>query len=247
MRDCVRGTPIRRRRPNVFTAVALAAALALLVSCSSSGVESGSAVKTPDNVSPGGAVDVALLDVGNYPTKPSPLMGSAGTAELGAIVEGQRMANYVTVPWEADPSLIRSYANSAVVLKNAAALKFVLPEDAGRARGPPRLRGRVLHIPRRRRPQDACRTRFCGSSPPRRPRPPRRNSAPRRPHRSRPHPAGGSRTHPWPPRHGRLQPHLRAAREEPEVDGTAGHSPPADPMSSSSSPRPPTASTPRPR
>jgi hypothetical protein len=127
MRDCVRGTPIRRRRPNVFTAVALAAALALLVSCSS-GVESGSAVKTPDNVSPGGAVDVALLDVGNYPTKPSPLMGSAGTAELGAIVEGQRMANYVTGPWEADPSLIRSYANSAVVLKNAAALKFVLPE-----------------------------------------------------------------------------------------------------------------------
>jgi hypothetical protein len=126
MRDYVRGTPIRRRRPSVFTAAALAVALALLVSCSS--VDSGSAVKATDNVAPGGAVDVALLEVGNYPTKPSPPLGSAGTAELGAIVEGQRMANYVTGPWEADPSLIRSYANSAVVLKNAAALKFVLPE-----------------------------------------------------------------------------------------------------------------------
>ncbi len=127
MCDCVRGTPIRRRGPSVITAVALAAPLALLVSCSSS-VDSGSAVKATDNVAPGAAVDVALLDVGNYPTKPSPPLGSAGTAELGAIVEGQRMANYVTGPWEVDPSLIRSYANSAVVLKNAAALKFVLPE-----------------------------------------------------------------------------------------------------------------------
>lgn len=127
MRDCARGTPIRRRRPSVITAVASAAALALLVSCSSS-VDSGSADKATDTVAPGGAVDVALLDVGNYPTKPSPPLGSAGTAELGAIVEGQRMANYVIGPWEVDPSLIRSYANSAVVLKNAAAVEFVLPE-----------------------------------------------------------------------------------------------------------------------
>lgn len=127
MCDYVRDTLTRRRRrPSVHTAAALAAALALLVACSSS-VDSGSAVKATDNV-PGGAVDVALLDVGNYPTKPSPPLGSAGTAELGAIVEGQRMANYVTGPWEVDASLIRSYANSAVVLKNAAAVKFVLPE-----------------------------------------------------------------------------------------------------------------------
>lgn len=126
MRDSVRDTSIRRRRPSVFTAAALAVALASLVSCS--GVDSGSAAKATDNVPPGGAVDVALLDVGNYPTKPSTPLGSAGTAEMGAIVEGQRMANYVTGPWEADPSLIRSYANSAVVLKNAAAVKFVLPE-----------------------------------------------------------------------------------------------------------------------
>ena len=127
MHDSVRGTP-SRRRPSVFTATAITAALALLVSSCSSSVDNGSAVKATNNAAPGGAVNVALLDVGNYPTKPSPPLGTAGTAQLGAIVEGQRMANYVTGPWEVDPSLIRFYANSAVVLKNAAALKFVLPE-----------------------------------------------------------------------------------------------------------------------
>ena len=111
---------------SILVTVALATAAALLASCSS--VITGTAVKATGGPSPG-TVDIALLDVGNYPTKPSAPLGTAGTPEIGAIVEGQRMANYVTGPWEADPSLIGSYADSALVLKNADALDFVLPES----------------------------------------------------------------------------------------------------------------------
>ena len=111
--------------PSISAAVALAAVAALLASCS--GVITGAAVKASDGPSPG-TVDIALLDVGNYPTKPSAPLGTAGTPEIGAIVEGQRMANYVTGPWEVDPGLTGSYADSALVLKNANALNFVLPE-----------------------------------------------------------------------------------------------------------------------
>lgn len=109
------------RGPSILATVAVAA---LLSSCSS--VITGAAVKASGGPSPG-TVDISLLDVGNYPTKPTPL-GSAGTPEIGAIVEGQRMANYVTGPWEADATLTGSYADSALVLKNADALNFVLPE-----------------------------------------------------------------------------------------------------------------------
>jgi hypothetical protein len=121
MRDRVGGTAKRRRR----AAAALATAAALLTSCSTA--IDGSPVKAAGGPPPG-SVDIALLDVGNYPTRPSAPLGTAGTPEIGNIVEGQRMANYVTGPWEVDPSLIGSYADSAVVLKNAGALDFILPE-----------------------------------------------------------------------------------------------------------------------
>ncbi|AGB26677.1 hypothetical protein Mycsm_06540 (plasmid) [Mycobacterium sp. JS623] len=122
----VRDTPTRNRSAQLLTApAALAATAMLLASCSTA--ITGEAVKAADGPPPG-QIDVALLDVGNYPTKPRPL-GTAGTPELGAIAEGQRMANYVTGPWEVDPTLIRGYANSALVIKNAGAVKFVLPES----------------------------------------------------------------------------------------------------------------------
>jgi hypothetical protein len=107
------------------TAAGLAATATLLASCSS--VITGAPVRAPGGPPPG-TVDIALLDVGNYPTKPSPQLGAAATPEIGAIVEGQRMANFVTGPWEVDPGLIGSYADSALALKNANALTFVLPE-----------------------------------------------------------------------------------------------------------------------
>jgi hypothetical protein len=121
MRDRVGGTPKRRRR----AAAVLATAAALQTSCSTA--VDGSPV-TAAGGPPPGTVDIALLDVGNYPTRPSAPLGTAGTPEIGAIVEGQRMANYVTGPWEVDPTLIGHYADSAVVLKNAGALDFILPD-----------------------------------------------------------------------------------------------------------------------
>jgi hypothetical protein len=116
----------KRSRPGRFlTAAAALAATAMLLSSCSTAIN-GSPVRAAGGPPPG-TIDIALLDVGNYPTRPKPL-GSAGTPELGAIVEGQRMANYVTGPWEVDPALIRGYTDSALVIKNADAVKFVLPE-----------------------------------------------------------------------------------------------------------------------
>src|SRR4051812_21390819 len=121
----VRDTPTRSGSAQLLTApAALAATAMLLASCSTA--INGEAVKAAGGPPPG-QIDVALLDVGNYPTKPRPV-GTAGNPELGAIVEGQRMANYVTGPWEVDPTLIRGSANGALVIKNAGAVKFVLPE-----------------------------------------------------------------------------------------------------------------------
>jgi len=122
----VRDTPTRSRSAQFLTAPAALAATAMLVASCSTAIN-GEAVKAAGGPPPG-QIDVALLDVGNYPTKPRPL-GTAGNPELGAIVEGQRMADYVTGPWEVDPTLIRGYANSALVIKNAGAVKFVVPES----------------------------------------------------------------------------------------------------------------------
>jgi hypothetical protein len=120
------GDAPKRSRPDQLLAVAaaLTATATLLTSCTTA--VDGSPVKAAGGPPPG-TIDIALLDVGNYPTKPQPL-GTAGTPEVGAIVEGQRMANYVTGPWEVDPTLIRGYIDSAVVVKDADAVNFVLPE-----------------------------------------------------------------------------------------------------------------------
>ncbi len=64
----------------------------------------GSAARDP-GAQPG-VVDDALLDPGNYPTRPTPL-GAAGDPTIGALVEARRMADYVTGPWEADPALLK--------------------------------------------------------------------------------------------------------------------------------------------
>jgi hypothetical protein len=51
-------------------------------------------------------VDAAQLSVGNYPTTPRPALGPAGNAERGSLLEAQRLANYVTGPWDVDPQLL---------------------------------------------------------------------------------------------------------------------------------------------
>lgn len=68
------------------------------------------------------AVDTARLDVGDYPTTPRPELGRAGTSEAGALIEAQRMGNYVIGPWEIDPALKSKYGLSALVLADVDAL-----------------------------------------------------------------------------------------------------------------------------
>lgn len=91
--------------------LAVLGAATLLTSCTSEVTGSPVTAAGP----PPGTVDIASLDVGNYPTEPAPL-GIAETPKVGSIVEAQRMANYVTGPWEVDPTLVVGYIRQPMVL-----------------------------------------------------------------------------------------------------------------------------------
>lgn len=108
-------------RPAARRAVTLALVAFALTGCTST--VAGSAVRASGGPAPG-AVDTSLLDAGNYPTKPTPL-GTAGSDVVGRIVEAQRMANYVTGPWEVDPTLIGQYLSSGLPLVKAATLTTI--------------------------------------------------------------------------------------------------------------------------
>lgn len=80
------------------------AAATLLTASGCTTVMSGAAARDP-GFKPG-TIDPALLDSGNFPTKPRPPMGAAGPGDRGALLDAQSLAEYVTGPWEADPALI---------------------------------------------------------------------------------------------------------------------------------------------
>ena len=105
-----RAAPGRRRATRT---IAVLTAVATLAACSTE--VPGSPVAATGGPPPG-TVDIAGLDVGNYPTTPPAPLGAAGSPEVGAIVEAQRMANNVTGPWEADAALVDSSAFGGMVL-----------------------------------------------------------------------------------------------------------------------------------
>lgn len=82
---------------------AVAATLITVSGCSTP--VDGAAVRAAGGPPPG-AVDVSLLDPGNYPTKPRAPLGVAGTPNTGGLLDAQRMADFVVGPWEVDPTLI---------------------------------------------------------------------------------------------------------------------------------------------
>ncbi|MCB0929399.1 MAG: hypothetical protein KDB70_16120 [Mycobacterium sp.] len=89
--------PARRQ-----AAAAVLAAVGLLLSgCAQ--VHSGSAQRADGYDA--NAVNPALLDTGNYPTRPRTPLGTAGTVAAGAILEGHRMADHVVIPFQVDPAL----------------------------------------------------------------------------------------------------------------------------------------------
>ena len=76
-----------------------------------------------------GDVGAAALDTGNYPITPTPTLGTAGSATYGRILEGYRMANYVVVPNQVDPGLLRARPQNTFVLRSADDLPDPLPPE----------------------------------------------------------------------------------------------------------------------
>jgi hypothetical protein len=112
----------------------LLATVALVVSGCTTVVD-GSPVK-PAGGPPAGTVDVALLDPGNYPTKPQPPMGVAPNPTTGSLLDAQRMADFALGPWEVDPTLTTrepfGFTAGAMPIKSDA-LEAVTSKEAAQA------------------------------------------------------------------------------------------------------------------
>lgn len=102
------------RRRRMLPALAAVLAAATLGSGCAKQV-GGGAVKSSSTPSPAAApaVNLALLDPGNYPRKPRPPLGTVPDEATGRRVEAQRMADNVVGPWQVDPALI-SPTNSEI-------------------------------------------------------------------------------------------------------------------------------------
>lgn len=120
-----------------------AGALAAVAVCLSAGgcttVVDGAAIRAPGGPPPG-AIDVSLLDPGNYPTTPRPPLGVAGSPSSGAILEAQRMAEFVIDPSDVDAAIVTGHAfgfsPGAMVLKSdPGALAEIMPDEMAQACG----------------------------------------------------------------------------------------------------------------
>ena len=74
-----------------------------------------------------GDVDLASLDTGKYPTKPRPEFGKPSDDEILA-VEGQRMAQFVLLPFEVDEDLTEMSMLRGVITGKGATGRFLSPE-----------------------------------------------------------------------------------------------------------------------
>lgn len=106
--------------------VAAVAVVSVVTGCTAT--VSGTAVKAPGRP---GVVDVALLDPGNYPTKPRNPLGNAGDDTTGAWAEARRMADNVVGPWEADPDLTEFVQFDTGVVKDSSTVDSVIHEPIG--------------------------------------------------------------------------------------------------------------------
>ncbi|BBZ67437.1 hypothetical protein MINS_28660 [Mycolicibacterium insubricum] len=73
-------------------------------------------------------VNPALFDTGNYPTKPRAPIGTAGSVNVGRLVEAHRVAENTLLPFQADPTL--NHADLPWVIATNRALADYLGNDA---------------------------------------------------------------------------------------------------------------------
>lgn len=94
-----------RNRGTGLVMGSIAAALAVAVTAGCGSTMDGTATKSTSTSAAAGTVDASQLDHGNYAIEPRQALGEAGKPEVGALLEAQRLANYVTGPWEVDAAL----------------------------------------------------------------------------------------------------------------------------------------------
>ena len=103
---------------------------ALLAGCTTT--LTGHETRAPDPPPGPDGVTTALLDPGNYPTKPAPPLGNAG--KMGPVIESQRMADYVVLPTDVDAT-VSSYSDfevgtNSLPLGTAKTLSLVVADNA---------------------------------------------------------------------------------------------------------------------
>ncbi len=112
---------------------ALATVSLLLTGCAQ--VHSGSAQRADGYDA--NTVNPALLDTGNYPTKPRDPLGPAGNFDVGRVLEAHRVADYTLLPFQADPTLNKADETTGrdpdppVVIRNEASLAYLLGNEIG--------------------------------------------------------------------------------------------------------------------
>jgi hypothetical protein len=111
--------------------------IAAMIAASACGntVSGTAASQKSDSSSSSSASSSPKPDPGNYPTTPRPPLGAAGTPLKGSLLDAQRMAGYVTGPWEVDPGLIEAFPPQALVIKNADAVGVFLDKDVSPVAG----------------------------------------------------------------------------------------------------------------
>ena len=109
---------------------ALIVIVALLTGCTTT--LTGHETRAPDPPPGPDGVTAALLDPGNYPTKPAPPLGSAG--KLGGVMEAQRMAEFTVLPSDVDATITQSalleIGTSALPVGTAKSMDLVISGGA---------------------------------------------------------------------------------------------------------------------
>lgn len=108
----------------------LAVAVGVLAACGSPegpATDSSQALATPQTSLPP-IVSAAQLYVGSYPIAPRPPLGRAGDPKTGAVVDAQRLADYVVGPWDADKELVEPYLSTFYLLDTPMTLAQFSPD-----------------------------------------------------------------------------------------------------------------------